>query len=366
LRILHLITTIDRGGAELQLLGLIRLQVAQGHNVTVMPLKGICELRPEILSVGANVEESATNLPWFLQTIAVTLVARKFDVIHCHLPQAELVSLFCPRRKTLSTRHFGGHFYPSGPKLLSKMLARLSELRKSWIVSISQSQYSFLADQEILSSRKLHLISYGFDPTRFVESSTRNDNDLHFLEQMKAGDYKILGVISRLSQEKQVGKILKCFNEAFLSNPNKWILVILGEGELEESLRSYAYSFANSNQVFFIGKKQNVGEFYQLFDVLVHASKFEGFGMVYLEAIYFNTPIVTTPNTAAIEIFGLTDIVSFSDFDSGTDFQQKVTTAMKSVRHRREAYADILQKYSMRQAYSAYMVLYSRMTKDST
>jgi hypothetical protein len=62
MRILHTITTIERGGAENQLLLLVREQIKKGHEVTVLPLKGDLELKDSFLGYGAKIEASICKL----------------------------------------------------------------------------------------------------------------------------------------------------------------------------------------------------------------------------------------------------------------------------------------------------------------
>jgi glycosyltransferase involved in cell wall biosynthesis len=361
LKILHVITTIERGGAELQVLGLARTQVTHGHSVTLLPLKGQADLKTEFESVGARVEIGMLRVPSFLQMFMVTILAPRFDVVHCHLPQAELIALLCPRRKTIATRHFGGQFHPSASKRFSTFLAHLSERRKSAIVAISQSQFSFLEKNEIRKKRKLHLIPYGFDHERFDDSEASQDVHLDFLKSKRDQGFRVIGVISRLSVEKQVELIVNCFVSAY-SADERQILVILGAGNLETSIQMQIIKSSASDRIFLMGKKPNIASFLDVFDVFVHASKFEGFGMVYLEAMYFRKPIVTTPNAAALEIFGSEGPVIFSSFTSGEEFRLQIDDATtKSIDHIQK-YPNIMKKYSLEQSYTGYIALYNKLS----
>jgi hypothetical protein len=55
MNIVHLITTICRGGAETQLLTLVREQIKLGHKVSIYYLKGEPELELDFASAGASV-----------------------------------------------------------------------------------------------------------------------------------------------------------------------------------------------------------------------------------------------------------------------------------------------------------------------
>ena len=72
MRILHVVTTLDVGGAEVHLLAQVRGQAARGHDVRVAWIKGAGSLREEFLTAGAQqvVRLSASPLAalrlWFL------------------------------------------------------------------------------------------------------------------------------------------------------------------------------------------------------------------------------------------------------------------------------------------------------------
>jgi len=129
--IFHIITTINRGGAENQLLVLVSEQIRKGYRVSVIYLKGEPELKEEFINLGAEVIESVSKLSTVVQPLAIAkLISKRNVVLHAHLPRAELVCLVIPARFILITsRHNAEPFFPGAPKLLSNLLARLVEVR---------------------------------------------------------------------------------------------------------------------------------------------------------------------------------------------------------------------------------------------
>ena len=53
-KIVHLITTLERGGAEKQLLVLVREQLKLGYEVEIYPLKGQVELKNDFEKINCN------------------------------------------------------------------------------------------------------------------------------------------------------------------------------------------------------------------------------------------------------------------------------------------------------------------------
>ena len=86
LRILHVITTLSRGGAENQLLVVIKQQVKSGHTVRVLYLKDFPDHAREIQNIGAEVVLSFGNQPPLMQLFKMNKFFRvekdQIDVIH--------------------------------------------------------------------------------------------------------------------------------------------------------------------------------------------------------------------------------------------------------------------------------------------
>src|SRR5260221_3159283 len=92
-RILHVMTAIDRGGAENHLVELVRHQRASGIAVTVAYLRGRGYWAPALREMGATVHD--LRLRFYgdlrpLRTLRRAVAETHFDLVHAHLPPAEL------------------------------------------------------------------------------------------------------------------------------------------------------------------------------------------------------------------------------------------------------------------------------------
>ena len=70
-KVTHLITTIERGGAEKQLLTLASEQVQSGLNVVVLYLKGKPDLRNEFEESGAEVNNLLVGKSFLKQILSL-------------------------------------------------------------------------------------------------------------------------------------------------------------------------------------------------------------------------------------------------------------------------------------------------------
>ena len=85
MKIQHVITTLDVGGAEVHLLSQVRGQAGRGHEVRVAYLKGDGRLRDEFLEAGATVVEQVSPLCLFAKL-------RWANINHSHLLKADMLT----------------------------------------------------------------------------------------------------------------------------------------------------------------------------------------------------------------------------------------------------------------------------------
>ena len=81
-------------------------------------------------------------------------------------------------------------------------------------------------------------------------------------------------------------------------------MLIVGEGKLREDLEHLAQQLEISHKVFWYGKTSKVYEVMQSMDIFVLASRYEGFGLVLLEAIQAQLPVIAANNSAIPEVLG--------------------------------------------------------------
>jgi glycosyltransferase involved in cell wall biosynthesis len=79
-------------------------------------------------------------------------------------------------------------------------------------------------------------------------------------------------------------------------------LVILGQGELESSLRAQVSDRGLTDAVTFLGFRSNPWKFIAQADVFALSSKYEGFGNVLIEAMALGVPVVATSSSGTRDI----------------------------------------------------------------
>jgi len=112
----------------------------------------------------------------------------------------------------------------------------------------------------------------------------------------------IIGNVGRLHPDKDQATLIRGFALAQQALPQGSLLAIMGEGELEGSLKILAETLGVGKHVRFLGQIPQARRYFRAFDVFALTSNHEPFGMVILEAMAADLPVITTNCGGAKEI----------------------------------------------------------------
>lgn len=116
-------------------------------------------------------------------------------------------------------------------------------------------------------------------------------------------DAYVIGNVGRLHPDKDQATLLAGFSRAIESIKSP-LLVIIGDGRLEAELKAQAEALGIAKDVMFLGRVSDAWRYFKAFDVFALTSNYEPFGMVLLEAMVANVPIIATNVGGAPEVVG--------------------------------------------------------------
>lgn len=136
----------------------------------------------------------------------------------------------------------------------------------------------------------LELIYNGIDVEKFSQIKRKIAND----------DEVVFGSLGRLSEQKNYSLLIKAV--AQVKSDLKFKFKIAGEGELRERLLDEIRLAQVEDKIELVGVKEDVPAFLQELDFFILPSKWEGLGIVLLEAGLARLPVLASATGGILEI----------------------------------------------------------------
>lgn len=127
-------------------------------------------------------------------------------------------------------------------------------------------------------------------------------------ERLQLPDHAyVFGTAGRLHPDKDQATLIRGFARVCAELDNA-LLVIMGKGRLESSLKALARELGVADRVRFPGMVPDGRRYFRAFDSFVLSSDREPFGMVLLEAMVADLPIAAAASGGALEVVGDTGL----------------------------------------------------------
>ena len=214
---------------------------------------------------------------------------KDFNIVYCHEPvggmMGRLAGWIC--KKTVIYMSHGFHFF-SGAPLKHWLFYYTAEWFMSFmtdaIITINKEDYSRACKMH--ADRNYYVHGIGIQPGK---NNTSKDRDTVRKELELSSYDKVLISIGELSTRKNHKIVLRAMNQT----PDDTIkLIICGEGELEDELKTIASELGLQDRVKFTGFVRNVADYIAASDAMVLPSLWEGLGLVGLEALQMGVPVL--------------------------------------------------------------------------
>ncbi len=181
--------------------------------------------------------------------------------------------------------------YALGAKPLTRKQKILLPVHRCliWLFSTDRLAVSQEAGKSLYGQRmSFKLIHNGIDLKKFVYDPQKRAQKR---AELQLENKFVVGHIGRFAEQKNYTFLIDIFAEIYKQNPQAR-LVLVGQGELEQKIRQKAERLGLARAVSFMGEQQQVADFYQVFDVFLLPSLFEGLPLVAVEAQATGLPCV--------------------------------------------------------------------------
>jgi len=305
MRVVHISKVIGIAGSEGHLLSLLP-GLAQ-HNVEPymilladprIPVESFCEslaacgVDYEIQPLKGHIDFSLTR------RLAERLAALKPDLVHTHLIHADLYGLPAARRAGVTRRVSSRHNDDKFRRLfLMKWLNRRAAANTARIIAISDALARFVINVEGIDASKVVTVRYGLDA-----AGSKNTPAVDLRKEVGLPlDVPVIGFFGRLIEQKGVDVLIHAFKDLHTHHHEAHLLIV-GDGLLRDELEFLASQLALLDKVHFTGWVENGQRLMPACDIVVVPSRWEGFGLVTLEAMRHARAIVASRVSALPEI----------------------------------------------------------------
>ena len=315
MKVIHIITSINKGGAENQLYDLICQQKKYCNQIKVIYFRGdsywkkkFKKIDVESIKISLNNNYSFFKFLYCFLKLNYYFCKFKPDIVHSHLSLSEILVflskiIFRHSFKFVITKHLDS-FYFEGSHGQNKFFSGLS-LEKivfkicDHVIFISKSVQKYFVKKVNLSNSKFSLIYYGIDLKNNKINHQVRDKIIKKLKIKK--NKKILLTIARAVNQKRLDILINGFNEFQKENPES-ILILISQGKKINQLKSLVKDLKLEKKIVWVSYTDYINEYFSIADVFCLTSDYEGLGLVLLESFRMKVPIIASNKSAIKEI----------------------------------------------------------------
>lgn len=296
LKVLHLISGGDTGGAKTHIISLLK-----GLNKRI-DARIICFIEDtfyeDVLENGIPIkvfrQKSRSDLS-VINRLVDEINVEGYDIIHCHGARANFIAQFLkgkvdkPFMTTIHSDYkldFKDNFYK---RMVYTTLNTISLRRFDYFVAVSDTFRAMLAERGFKRDR-IFVTYNGIDMTPPEGYLDRTE----FLSRYNIKDHgqPIAGILARLDMVKDHKTFLEAAHWALTER--EMTFLIAGEGPEEDILKQKVKDMGLEDKIYFIGYVKDPYSFFNTVDINVLTSVSESFPYVILEGARMKKPIITT------------------------------------------------------------------------
>lgn len=162
-----------------------------------------------------------------------------------------------------------------------------------YLFACSDKAGVWLYGRKVLTQPNYRTIPNGIDLKRFAFNAEKR-------QQMRkelgiAESTFVVGHVGRITTPKNHKFLIELFTEYYKKNSDSKLLLV-GDGELREAVEQQCILLGVRDAVVMAGSKTNTEDYYQVMDVFVFPSLWEGLGIVAIEAQASGLPCLVSDN----------------------------------------------------------------------
>ena len=297
-----LVTGLDYGGAERQVVELSCRLAARGWRVGVVSMLAPRAFADDLGRVGVPVASlgMARGVPDPRALVRLVGVLRRWRplVLHSHMVHANLLGRLVRLARRVPVQVSTAHNVDEGARW-REIAYRLTDPLCSLTTNVAEAAVERYVQVGAVPAGRIEHVPNGVDTDRF-----RPDPEARRRVRDEWGDGAFWWLaVGRFEEQKDYPTLLRAFARVRAAHPGAR-LAIAGEGSLRSEAEALAASVGVASAVRFLGLRTDVPALMAAADAYVMSSAWEGLPLVLLEAAAAGLPVVTTEAGGTAEVLG--------------------------------------------------------------
>ena len=284
MKIVHVVYSLEMGGAEILVVQLCRVQRSKGHDVSVCvytskgPLLEVLRAEGFQVHVIGEGPVARTSMRFFR-----VFHGMRPDVVHCHNPAPTLQAAMAARLAGVETIVSTRHSLVAPPfDTRAEVTYNVISLFCDWVVAICDATRENLGKTPFARRNRITRVYNGVDRLLPVQSE----------ECPEKRGFTLL-FVGRLVEIKDLPTLVKAVALAISKIPSLQLWIV-GHGMMREPLETLTRELRIADNVTFWGERLDVARFFSAADVFTMSSVSEGLPMSLLQAMSVGLPALVT------------------------------------------------------------------------
>ena len=212
------------------------------------------------------------------------------DILHVHMTSSSYMALLVGCVCNVNVRICHSHL--SFPEVTAKdqIYNLLCKMFSNVYMACSEDAGKYLFGNRNIKNKKVIILRNAIQMERFKYNEDIRDK---LRKELNLQDKFIIGNIGRFTEQKNQKRILEIFEEIYKSEKNA-VLMLIGNGEQKNEIIEIAKKKNILENVLFLDGITNIQDYYQIMDVFLFPSLYEGLGIVLIEAQISGLPCITS------------------------------------------------------------------------
>ena len=297
IRIAHIIGKLNAGGVEAVVNNYYRNIDHKKYQFDFfIDSDGACQPPQELINMGARyfVIPPYQKPFQYIKTLTNYFKGNHYTIVHSDMNTLAVFSLFAAWLAHVPIRINHNHSTASKGEtkknILKYLLRPFATLFATHYCACSRYAGEWLFGKKAVAQGKVKIFNNAINVENFEYNPLIRDK---VRKELDLNDKFVVGHVGRFCFQKNQEFVVKVFSEFHKTNSNS-ILMMIGIGNTVSAIREQVKVLGLNDHVLFLGARTDVNQLYQAMDAFVFPSRYEGLGVVAIEAQCAGLPVLAS------------------------------------------------------------------------